>query len=126
MHVDNMVCLYDRFGQWAQDMTGAHSLRELLERYYSSELGEAPFPLRTRQEIVVAAVNEAREGKWVKPIGSSNMIIAVERLVGEQYRHRNLHAEYLENGEAVEVVEFVEGEFEVSEGSSMSSEEVAS
>lgn len=43
---------------------------------------------------------------WVKPSGPSNMIIAVERLVREQYQHRNLHAEYLENGEVTEVVEF--------------------
>ncbi|KFY32267.1 hypothetical protein V493_00357 [Pseudogymnoascus sp. VKM F-4281 (FW-2241)] len=56
--LEDTVCLWYEFGKWAQDVTGARSLRELLERYYSSEAGEAPFPLRTGQEVVDAVAQE--------------------------------------------------------------------
>ncbi|OBT61385.1 hypothetical protein VE03_09264 [Pseudogymnoascus sp. 23342-1-I1] len=76
--LDHEVCLYTEFEQWAQDLLGARDLRELLERYYSSAYGEAPFPLRTRQETEAEVVNRTKNGKWTMSSGSSDMIIATE------------------------------------------------
>lgn len=99
---EDTLCLQDMFGKWAQRKTGARSLRQLLQQYYRSEAGEAPFPLRTAQEVLTEVAEHRPEEVQLIPDEAAKLLIATEKLVGEKYRMRDLYAEYSRDGKKIE------------------------
>ncbi|KFY86752.1 hypothetical protein V500_07417 [Pseudogymnoascus sp. VKM F-4518 (FW-2643)] len=99
--LNSTFCIWEPFGKWAEDVSGARDSRELLDRCFAAGAGEegVPFPLRTGQEIVDAVVQEVADGCWFPPSDVMYMLLATERLVGEQHRSRDMFAEYYEDGD---------------------------
>ena len=113
MEFEDMLDLQDMFGKWAWRATGERNLRQLLERYYRCEAGEAPFPLRTVQEVLtqvagerekevsLAALFAPAEELLFLPAEAAKLLVATEKLVGEKYRLRDLYAEYPRDGKKI-------------------------
>ncbi|KFY13844.1 hypothetical protein V492_03019, partial [Pseudogymnoascus sp. VKM F-4246] len=99
--LDDAVNLAAEFRGWAEELAGASDLQCLMRRYYECDPGDAPFPLRTGREILAEVARQKAEGTWVPPNGEGNMIIATERLVGEEYRTRDLYSKYDADGAVV-------------------------
>ncbi|OBT89686.1 hypothetical protein VE02_01842 [Pseudogymnoascus sp. 03VT05] len=100
------------FAKWAQDVSGARCLAEVLERYVVAGPGEeGESPLRTGGEVGVALAR-VKEGGGVLGYRAGNLLVVNEVV---ELRRRNLYREYTEDGE--EVVEEVESEDGSLEGS---------
>ncbi|KFY18200.1 hypothetical protein V492_00081 [Pseudogymnoascus sp. VKM F-4246] len=100
--LEDSVDMHRPFAKWVQDLTGIYSLADILKRYIEAGPGGAvSFPLRTRLEVVDVLEKVPRDNGYPED-GLGSMLTANEKIVGEEYRNRNLYKDWYQGSTSSE------------------------
>ncbi|KFY34266.1 hypothetical protein V494_06921 [Pseudogymnoascus sp. VKM F-4513 (FW-928)] len=92
--LEDSVDMHRPFAKWVQDLTGIYSLADVLKRYIEAGPGGGvSFPLRTGLEVDDVLAKVPRDNGYPED-GLGSMLTANEKIVGEEYRNRNLYDDW--------------------------------